>query len=161
MKNLLICSLLSLAALTACGGEKAAEEKAAAGQTAAADAQDNANEGGETAAAKLGTAANAPWKSYQCADGKIAEARYFLENGKPAAEVKAEGVDLTLVFSDEGSNDDLNSFSNGRYTWNIGNEVGTDYYREHNGFLVAHEEREIMGEATLVDNIVVRNCEPV
>lgn len=134
-----VLAALALLAVSACGQDR--EQAPPAGAVSA-------------------PAGNAAWKSYQCAEGLMLEARYFRENGQPAAEVRFDGQTAVLPFSGGESNEDSTAFGNGTYTWRIDKRHGDDFYKEDNGFLVRHERQEVAGEILPVDAVLVKNCAP-
>ncbi|MDO5640156.1 MAG: MliC family protein [Neisseria sp.] len=153
----------ALLVLAACspGGETA--DKAAAVSTPAETASDIAASAppADVAPAEHQQVINdAAWQRYQCDDDKTLEARYVAAEAHAVAQIRYNGQTVTLDYNGESSNEDLTAFSGGGYTWTIGNQYGTEFYKEDNGFLVRHEQQEISGEATPVDNILVQNCAP-
>ncbi len=165
-------TVAALLALSACKPEQAAQApEASAASVAPASAPASATAetpAAETASApadiplggNLGTAKDAAWQSYQCDEGKTLDARYYRETDEPTAEVRFDGQTLTLPYSGEYSNEDLTAFGNGTYTWTIGNQYQSDFYKEDNGFLVRHEQQKVDGETLPVDSIVMKNCLP-
>lgn len=103
----------------------------------------------------------AKWQNYQCDEGKLT-VRYYQDKKTPSAQIKYKNNILTAPFSPSDSNEELTAFSNHTYTWTIGNEFETDFYKESNGFLVFHEKQEGMtGEDGMVDNLLLQNCRPI
>lgn len=163
-------TVAALLALSACKPEQVvqtpdASEEGAAPVPVSATAQASAVETVPAPAdiplgGNLGTAKDAVWQPYQCDEGKTLDARYYRETDEPAAEVRFDGQTLTLPYSGEYSNEDLTAFGNGTYTWTIGNQYQSDFYKEDNGFLVRHEQQKVDGETLPVDSIVMKNCLP-
>lgn len=157
-----------LAALSACGQQQEAQTPAAGSSAgAAAPASAPAQEAKASAPAdtplggNLGAAADAVWLSYQCAEGKTLDARYYRnEAGAPAAEVRFDGQTQVLPYSAEFSNEDLTAFGNGKFSWTVSNEHQIDFYKENNGFLVRHEKQQMGSEVLPADDIVMKNCMP-
>lgn len=165
---------LTAAALLALAACSPAEEHAAEASAPAQAAVETASAAGTAASAA--SAASAPadiapaehqqvihdarWQAYRCEDGKTLDARYVAGEANAVAQIRYNGQTVTMDYDGEWSNEDLTAFSGGDYTWTISNQYGTEFYKEDNGFLVQHEQQDVNGEATPVDNILVKNCEP-
>lgn len=159
LMNLLKTSLplVALLALAACKQETAAPTDSAAPAAGSAVVTATA---ASAASVPLAAEKDAQWQSYQCHDGLTLSARYFDDNGKPAAEVRFDNQTFKLPHSSEYSNQDLIAFSDGSHTWTVSNQYQTDLYKEDNGFLVRHEKQQVNSEVMSVDDTMVKNCMP-
>ena len=101
----------------------------------------------------------AKWQTYRCKDNGSVSVRYFKTEDGAAAQVRFKGAEFVAPFSPEMSNEDLNAFSDGQYTWTIGNFTETDFYKEDGGFLVHHEASEETPD-NMTDNLLLQECAP-
>lgn len=131
---------------------------APAASAAVSDAPAASDTAPTQAAAKLGTQSQAQWQPYRCSEGNT-EARYYQGKEGATAQVKYKGSTYTLAYSPELSEDDLNTFSNGRQSWTTA-KFADDFYRESDGFLVLHERPDPNASDVIVDNLVLQNCQP-
>lgn len=161
---------LTAAALLALAACSPAEKEAAAPASAPVEAASAAVEMAASAASEAITDVapaehqqvinDAEWQAYQCDDNGKVEARYVAGEAHAVAQIRYNGQTVAMDYNGDLSNEDLTAFSGGDYTWTISNQFGTEFYKEDNGFLVQHEQQEISGESTPVDNILVKNCAP-
>ena len=157
---LLLCSTLT-ALLCACSaGDKTAEASASgASNASAAAASEAASASAPSATQNLTGLEQAKWQTYRCKDNGSVTVRYFKTEDGAAAQVRFKGAEFVAPFSPEMSNEDLNAFSDGQYTWTIGNFTETDFYKEDGGFLVHHESSEEMPD-NMTDNLLLQECAP-
>ena len=166
---LLLCSTLT-ALLCACsaGDEKAeASTSGASNASAAAASQAPAQTAASEAASASAPSATqnltgleqAKWQTDRCKVNGSVTVRYFKTEDGAAAQVRFKGAEFVAPFSPEMSNEDLNAFSDGQYTWTIGNFAETDFYKEDGGFLVHHESSEEMPD-NMTDNLLLQECAP-
>ena len=149
---LLLCSTLT-ALLCACSaGNEAAEASASGASNASAASAPSATQ-------NLTGLEQAKWQTYRCKDNGSVSVRYFKTEDGAAAQVRFKGAEFVAPFSPEMSNEDLNAFSDGQYTWTIGNFTETDFYKEDGGFLVHHEASEETPD-NMTDNLLLQECAP-
>lgn len=164
--TLLVAALLALAACQPAESEKAASAAASAPATAPEALASEATPAPAAPASDIAPAEHqqvindAKWQSYQCDENGKIEARYVAGEAHAVAQIRYNGQTVTMDYNGELSNEDLTAFSGGDYTWTISNQYGSEFYKEDNGFLVHHEQQNVNGEATPVDDILVQNCTP-
>lgn len=140
--------------------QSVATDASAASQASAAVASDHAASAAGNLGGDLKNLKEARWQDLQCEEGQTVAVRYFKGETGPSAQIRFNGATYTAPYSPELSNEDLNAFSNGDYTWTIGNVAETDFYRETDGFLLKHEQIEGMGDEGIVDDVLVQGCAP-
>lgn len=104
--------------------------------------------------------AQSVWQDYTCDDGQTLAVRYYQTNKQPTAQIKFGRINVAVPYSKALSNEDLNTFSDGRYSWTVSNWAQTDFYQETDGFLVRHDKVAGMGDEGVVDNLLLQNCQP-
>lgn len=131
-----------------------------ASEVSASEAASAGEESVPPAVEGLNRRAQSVWQDYSCDDGQTLAVRYYQANGQPMAQIKFGRVNVSVPYSKTLSNEDLNTFSDGRYSWTVSNWAQTDFYQEVDGFLVRHDKVEGMGDEGVVDNLLLQNCQP-
>lgn len=97
------------------------------------------------------------WQKYQCANGKTLKVRYHHH----AAEVQYKGKETLLKLNRTDSNDGVTVYGSKGLKWHTTSQHGyTNTKNVANGFLFHAHIETVNGEATPVEEILLKDCEP-